>query len=134
VAPGEGERARIFDLSGGALCLNFANTLDDRPGARQNEFRRWYVDLLAFARPAGVLPESILDRLKLEASRLPDEAAAALSRAIGSRETIYRSFLAHAEVRPISSADVAGLNVSIGMALAQPRIVQTHEGVLYRWG
>jgi hypothetical protein len=46
---------RSFDLSAGAHCLDFANTLEDRPAPRQHELREATYRLfeaLAAGRPA----------------------------------------------------------------------------------
>src|SRR5687768_472431 len=73
---------RPFDLSGGALCLDFANTMDDRPDPRPDDYLHSYADLLAFASQAGSLCESSLARLRAESNRRPAEAVAALARAL----------------------------------------------------
>ena len=52
-----------FELSGGALCLDFANTRGDRPRAT-NEYLRSYGDLLRFSRQTGSLPTADLEMLE----------------------------------------------------------------------
>jgi hypothetical protein len=49
-----------FELTGGALCLDFANTLGDRPRAI-NERLKTYRDLLRFSRQAGSLSAGELE-------------------------------------------------------------------------
>lgn len=115
---------RIFDLSGGALCLDFANTLDDRPSLRPNEHLRSYADLLTFARQTGTLDDRQLARLHAHAQRRPAEAAASLARALELREVIYRLFLALAEGKAVPPADLASMNRSLSEALAQARLVE----------
>ena len=119
-----GAAERQFDLSGGALCLDFANTLDDRPDPRPNEFLQSYADLLAFARQAGTLSEPHLDRLRAASARRPADAAAALDRALALREVIYRLFLALADGDPVPQEDLAALNRALAEALAQARIAE----------
>jgi predicted RNA-binding Zn ribbon-like protein len=114
----------IFDLSGGALCLDFANTLDDRPGPRPNEHLGSYADLLTFAWQTGALDDGQLARLHAHAQRRPAEAAASLARALDLREVIYRLFLALAEGEAVPPADLAALNWSLAEALAQARLVE----------
>jgi predicted RNA-binding Zn ribbon-like protein len=114
---------RAFDLSGGALCLDFANTLDDRPAAHPSEGLGSYADLLAFARQSHALPASHVDALLAEAARRPAEAEAALATALDLREVIYRLFLALSEGRAVPAADLASLNRALGLALAQARVV-----------
>jgi predicted RNA-binding Zn ribbon-like protein len=119
---------RLFDLSGGALCLDFANTLDDRPGPHPNEYLQSYADLLAFARQSGALSEADLARLHAASARHPADAAATLARALGLREVIYRLFLALADGDPVPSADLADLNRALADALAQARVTEEDDG------
>jgi predicted RNA-binding Zn ribbon-like protein len=122
VDQGEAE-VRVFDLSGGALCLDFANTLDDRPELHPREFLASYADLLAFTQAANSLPERHLATLQSEAARHSDDAQRALARARGVREAIYRLFLALAEERAAPADDLATLNEVLADALRQARIV-----------
>jgi predicted RNA-binding Zn ribbon-like protein len=120
-----GAARRTFDLSGGALCLDYANTLDDRPDPRPNEYLESYADLLAFARQTGALAESDVARLHDASARRSAEAAAVLARAIELRETIYRLFLAVAGDDPVPTADLASLNVVLAEALSHARVAET---------
>ena len=117
---------RSFDLSGGSLCLDFANTLDDRPTPRPNEYLVTYADLLAFARQTGALDEALLACIQAEARRRPTDAEAALARALDQREVIYRLFAALTEGRSAATADLAALNRSLAEALARARVVEFH--------
>lgn len=114
---------RPFDLSGGALCLDFANTLDDRPDPRPNEYLRAYADLLAFARQTGSLSETHLASLLAESARRPAEATAAHARALDLREAIFRLFQGLAVGDQIAEADLAALNRALSAALARARVV-----------
>jgi hypothetical protein len=55
-----------FDLSGGALCLDFANTWEDRERP-ETEKLRGYDALLAFARQTGLMSEGARERLAARA-------------------------------------------------------------------
>ncbi len=128
-----GVRDRVFDLSGGALCLDFANTLDDRPAPRPNEFLETYADLLAFARATASLPEGQRASLLAEARRRPADAAEALGRTLALRETIYRLLRALAEERPAPSTDLESLNAALADALSHAHIVAGEDGG-FTWG
>jgi predicted RNA-binding Zn ribbon-like protein len=119
---------RVFDLSGGALCLDFANTIDDRPAPRPNEYLEAYADLVAFARATRSLPDAHLAALLAEAGRRPADAHTALIRAREIREVIYRLFLALAERSPAPAADLEALNAGLAEALGQARVMATGEG------
>jgi predicted RNA-binding Zn ribbon-like protein len=124
----DGGAGRRFDLSGGELCLDFANTLDDRPELRPDEYLGSYSDLLAFAKQSGSLAGPDLARLRAESVRRPADADSALARALDLREVIYRLFLALAASQPVSMADLAALNHSLAEALAQARVVEANTG------
>jgi len=124
----DGAAGRTFDLSGGALCLDFANTLDDRPDPHPNEWLGSYVDLLAFVAQSRALPEHQLARLTAEAARVPDAAEASLARAVEVREVIYRLFLALAVGESVPASDLAALNGTLGEALAHARLVPAEPG------
>ena len=50
----DSEEVYEFELTGGASCLDFANTLGDRPRCREEHLGS-YEDLLSWARQAEVL-------------------------------------------------------------------------------
>src|SRR5258708_7073850 len=103
--PRDRPAAPSFDLSGGALCLDFANTWSDR-GRPDTEKLRGYAELLAFALQAGQLAAGEAGRLEQRAERHPREAAAALARCRDLREVLYRIFSAVAARRAPPGADL----------------------------
>jgi predicted RNA-binding Zn ribbon-like protein len=119
---------RVFDLSGGALCLDFVNTLDDRPAPRPKESLESYGDLVTFARMTGSLPDGLLVALRTEAQGRPDEAEAALTHARTIREAAYRLFLALVEGRAIPGADLDTLNATLARAMSRTRLVDLGDG------
>jgi predicted RNA-binding Zn ribbon-like protein len=106
-----------FDLSGGALCLDFANTLSNRLQAPRENLRR-YDDLLRFGRQTGSLEAADVEVLEAAAAAHPQRAAATLRRALELREAIYGTFSAlAADARPRSS-DLEALNAALRQALS----------------
>jgi predicted RNA-binding Zn ribbon-like protein len=124
---------RTFDLSGGALCLDFANTLDDRPSPVPNDSLAAYPDILEFTRQSGSLPEGHLAFLDTEALRSPEAAEAARARAIEVREAIYRLFAALADEQPVPASDLSALNRALGEALAHACVVEDGRGFAWGW-
>jgi predicted RNA-binding Zn ribbon-like protein len=120
---------RAFDLSGGRLCLDFANTLSGHTG----EHLHGYADLVVFTRQAGVLTDAAARRLLAEAARRPDEAVAMLARARALRGAIYRVFSATTQDRSPDVADLDTLNASLSTALARARIGSTPVGFVWAW-
>ena len=99
---------RDFELSGGALCLDFANTVSHR----MISWKRWdelteYSDLLAFATQSLYLPVE-LAREFLAVSRIePRATTRAMEDAGGLREAIYRTFSAYIDHQHAGVEDLA---------------------------
>ena len=99
-----------FELMGGAVCLDFVNTLDDRFSAEPKELLQHYVDLARFAEDTGILPDLQVDRLMTRSMQQPDSAKRALASAIQLREAISEIFYALARKNPVPAAAVVILN------------------------
>src|SRR5271165_3408577 len=86
-----------FQLVAGNVCLDFINTLDNRPSAEPKELIRSFPDLVRFAEQSGILKaqESIYLVGKLHLR--PVEAKAAIRRTIEMREALYAVFSAATE-------------------------------------
>jgi predicted RNA-binding Zn ribbon-like protein len=111
-ALGSGRRAsgELPILSGGRLCLDFANSLDDRTEAEPTDHLSSYDALLAWSRHAGALTEEEEMDLQAEARRNASAASRALSTATAAREAIYTAFTAvTGDGRP-SAAELEALN------------------------
>jgi predicted RNA-binding Zn ribbon-like protein len=76
-----------IELVGGALCLDFANTVEGREGPDRRDFLRGPEDLMLWGARAGALSEA-------EATALASRAPGAFAAALGLREAIYRVFTA----------------------------------------
>ncbi|MDE3154303.1 MAG: ABATE domain-containing protein [Acidobacteriota bacterium] len=116
------KKAPAFELSSGALCLDFANTIDDRP-TRPIELLNGYDALTVWAEQAAVLPSAVEEALRAEAARRPAAAEAALVGARALREAIYAVFSAAAGGRPAPAASLAMLNAALPPSLARRRLV-----------
>jgi predicted RNA-binding Zn ribbon-like protein len=122
-----------FELTGGALCLDFANTLGGRKVALIEEHLTSYLDLLAWARQAGVLHGSDVKLLKEAAENSKARLNSVLQKARELREAIYRVFSAvAAEGRP-EEEDLALINEVLVQALRHSRIVATEDGYSRTW-
>src|SRR5215469_14827296 len=87
-------RAATINLFGGALCLDFANTVDWRTSDNPEEILRNYDDLLKWCRHTGAIDDRRAARLRRGLSLRPGQAGAAFEQAIGLREAIYQVFVA----------------------------------------
>lgn len=128
-AKSSASRASPFDLSGGALCLDLANTTRHTPPARED--LKSYADLVAWSREAALLTETDARRIQREAAKRPEEAERALARARALREPIYRTFSAIAAGRKPTSADLAAINHAAVVAWRNSQIAARDGG--YAW-
>lgn len=122
-----------FDLSGGALALDFANTISRRGTPRSIEHLDGYADLLAFSRQAGSLAPGVVDELAELAARDPSVAERALANAISLREALYRLFSAVAAGKPPARADLDLLNRWLGETMRHARLVRGPNGYELVW-
>jgi len=127
------ESERRFEISGGAACLDFTNTLSDRP---QQAIERLptYADLASWGRQAGVLDAAQAKALAADAGERPAAAVRVLARAVALREALYRLFSALAAGRAPEDGAVARLNAELPAALARRRLAPRDDvGFVWRW-
>jgi predicted RNA-binding Zn ribbon-like protein len=127
------ESDRKFELSGGTLCLDFANTVlrRNQPGRTQDELEN-YARLVAFARQTKLLPPASGE---LQRNRAPASSPAVrrvMIAAVTLREAIYRVFSAIAGGRPVRSSDLKVLEKFALDALKRRRLVLSSR-VGYGW-
>jgi predicted RNA-binding Zn ribbon-like protein len=90
-----------FEFTGGALCLDFANTVNHRgQPQREEDSLGSYRDLLRWSQEAGTLGKVEAQRLERRAQRKPAMARNVLSRARTLREAIYQLFARPARTTP----------------------------------
>jgi predicted RNA-binding Zn ribbon-like protein len=123
----------VFDLSGGRLCLDLANTVGGMRGVSPHDHLRSYEDLIAFAVQARAIPDARGRRLLAEARRRPRDAEAVFARAVALREALYRLFSARARGEAPGRADVDAASEEITRALACRRLVREGEGFALAW-
>ncbi|HET8569046.1 MAG TPA: CGNR zinc finger domain-containing protein [Candidatus Limnocylindria bacterium] len=121
---------RTFELVGGALPMDLANTVGGDRTVRPTEYLPTYGDLVSFGRQAGVLSEREAARLRALASERPALARAALARAIDLRESIHRAFEAVRSGRRPPAEDVEAIHAAALHAFAASKLV---PGKGYEW-
>src|SRR5437016_1416038 len=117
-----------FDLSGGRLCLDFANTVSDRASAEPVDHLRTYEDLMSWATQAGALRPPVARALRADAEAHPSDARRALADAIAVREGLYRLFAAVAARRRPRAADLEVLNAHVPSAFVASRVEPSARG------
>ena len=119
--------AYTFDLSGGRLCLDLANTVSDRSSDRPVDHLRTYGDLIAWARQAGTVAPGVARALLAEAAARPEAARHALATALDAREMLYRLFAAIAAGKRPRPEDLAVLNDHVPAAFARAQPNPSHR-------
>jgi predicted RNA-binding Zn ribbon-like protein len=120
-----------FDLSSGALCLDFTNTWGDR-AREETDALLSYGALLTFASQAGLVSLEERARLEALARQDPVREAAVFSRAREMRERIYGIFAAVAATHALSAEVLAPFNELLPPALARLQVAP--GGDRPRWG
>ena len=125
--------SKTFDLEAGALCLDFANTVDWHASEHPHDILSEYSDFLAWGEAAGLLLADRARYIRLRAKQQPGSVEAVFERAIQMRETIYRIFSYLAANRNVALDDLAILNEVLGKSLAHLRITSSSDGFDWDW-
>jgi predicted RNA-binding Zn ribbon-like protein len=120
-------RVRAPNLVGGALCLDFVNTIEWRGAARRGERLVDYGELVVWAEAAGIVDRHTRRRLEAAAKDRPAVAARVLAEAIEFRETLA----ALLEPYRADAAPLDRLNEWLDRAPKRSRL--TAEGEGFRW-
>ena len=113
-----------FELVGGNLCLDFINTLDDRPSAEPKELLTNYYELARFGEDTGILTPEQLDFLYERVHLIPDEAEEAMRRARNLREALYEIFSALMNKQTAPLGAMERLNGNLHNTALHVRLVQ----------
>ncbi len=129
----ERRRPPKFELIGGNLCLDFINTLDDRPSAQPKDLLRNYYELLRFSEDTGILAAKIVDFFFENVHEIAEDAADALRRAINLREAMYEVFSALMNRKAVPQAAMDALNAYIQDAALHSRLVPDEGRCAWRF-
>ena len=122
---------QIFDLTGGLLCLDFANTVDDRPEIHPQELLTSFHDLVSWSQQAQVLTEQEARQLLEKAEQRPSKATRVLKKAVEVREAIFRIFRAVADDESPEDEDLVTLSTMVAEAQKHARLVPDTDG--FHW-
>src|SRR5260370_7529035 len=126
-------QAHIFEFTGGLLCLDFTNTLEDRPSDYARELLNSYSDLVSWSQQARILEDEEAQQLLEEAARRPAEASIVLQRAVVLREAIYRLFKAVAQDASAEGEALALLNAAIADTMTHAQVVPGAASFPWGW-
>lgn len=122
-----------FDMDAGALCLDFANTVEWHASDHPTDKLADFAGLLAWAETAEILPAEQAKRLQQSARNQPEIAQATFDRAIRLRETIYRLFAGYSRQGDFNTQDLAFLNEALSESLSHLQITAAPAGFAWTW-
>ena len=114
----------LFELIGGNLCLDFINTLDNRPSGEPKELLENYHDLAHFAEDTGILTPKQLHDLSERVRLMSDEADDAVRRARDLREALHEIFSALMNRQTAPQLAMEKLNANLHDAALHSQLVQ----------
>ncbi|MGE3886196.1 MAG: ABATE domain-containing protein [Vicinamibacterales bacterium] len=126
-------RGYRFEITGGHLALDLANTVDVRPTPEPRELLRDWADLVGWSVQAHAIDAPSGRRLAGEGARRPEEAGAVLRRVRFLREALFTIFSSIAAGRPVPPDSLAVLNDAAALALARRRVVSRRGGFEWTW-
>ncbi len=121
------------NLVGGALCLDFVNTIDARHAPGRREYLDSYPALVAWSRRAGIIDAGQEDRLREAAAGDPAEAARVLQRAITLREAVYPILSQAARHQPPAGGNLDSLHSELSDAMSHIRLSWSAQGFTWGW-
>ncbi|MCP4541913.1 MAG: hypothetical protein GY832_32690 [Chloroflexi bacterium] len=132
-----GKKKRLasnLELVGGALCLNFTNTVSTRSKVPYREYLPTYGELVAWGQHVGILMDDKAKTMLYNAACHPELAADVLERAITLREAIFGIFSTVTENQEPVQDNLAVLNTMLHGALARLEIRLAVDGFEWAWG
>jgi len=122
-----------FELIAGNVCLDFVNTLDDRPSSQPKELLKTFYDLVRFGEDTGILTPQQVDFFYERIHLIPDEVKEAMRRALSLREALYAIFSAVMNKTTAPQIAMERLNGNIHETAMHSRLVQVDEKMEWRF-
>jgi predicted RNA-binding Zn ribbon-like protein len=129
----DGRRMPRFELIAGNVCLDFINTLDDRPSVEPKELLTRYTDIVRFGQDSGLLDTGTANYLFEHSHVAPEEMQEALRKAIDLREAMHQVFSAIVNKSSVPAGALGILNGYIQEAAGQARLVQVNGRFEWRF-
>jgi predicted RNA-binding Zn ribbon-like protein len=118
---------------GGPVCLDFINTLDDRPSSEPKELLKSYIDLARFGEDSGILAEEQVDRLFEKSMESREAADESLAAAIQLREAMYEVFWSLIRKKPVPRGALYVVNQYAQEGARHMNVVATTKGFEWRF-
>jgi predicted RNA-binding Zn ribbon-like protein len=118
---------------GGALCFDFANTVDGGFTASPRERLFDLADLITWGQYAGLLSDEAAAQARQRHAHDPQRATADFQQAIALREAIFRTFAAIADGTQVESADLDLIQGQYLAALGAAHLAPAGERFDWSW-
>ena len=125
--------SRKFQFCGGALCLDFTNTVGGHRRGTAREFIGSIAEFLLWSEQAGLISKAEAAALVKSAASHPEDSATILARALGLREAIYEIFEAATLDKHPPEAALKGLNEELLRTSARMAVSSKGHGFELRW-
>jgi predicted RNA-binding Zn ribbon-like protein len=122
-----------FELLGGVLCLDFANTIHEYGAVDPREELNNFQDLVSFETQAGAFTDKEASMLSSRAAKNPQLANKTLATAKEFRRSLYRSFSAIAKGKDPSSSDLEYFNQQLPRVMQNLRVQRKGHDVVWVW-
>ena len=123
-----------FDLTGGQLALDLANTVSRRTDPeRRNDHLTSYLELLSFARQTHTMSTREAQQLQGHAVQHPADARRVLCKVVALREASYRVFSAIAQEKKPVADDLQLIGECAREALRHRELVPLNGGYGWQW-
>jgi predicted RNA-binding Zn ribbon-like protein len=134
-----------FKLIGGALSLDFVNTVNGRTSSTDKKTGRDYsdaypsdklenyADLIAWSLKAELMDEKEAEKLLQVSEDKPQAANAVLKRAVNLRESIYRLFKSVVEGWQLEAEDLEKLNRELKIARRHQKLSAVENNFFFEW-
>jgi len=116
----------------GALCLDFANTVDWHASDHPNDTLRGYGDLVEWSRRRGILNSSESKSLLTAFGNQKGLGDDVMAEAAKLREAVYRLFSDKRRGRYAREEDLNTINAQLSKGMSMARLAS--EGGSFRWG
>lgn len=123
----------LFEFTAGNLCLDFANTVDNRSNDNAIELLTDYSRLVRWSEESGAISRRTADSLKVLAKDSPGTAQLAVRRAIQLRDAIYDIFAAAAQQHVVPRTSLFVLNKVVQNALTHAQLAHTNHNFSWEW-
>jgi predicted RNA-binding Zn ribbon-like protein len=118
-----------IELAGGALALDFANTVGGTHVRPTHDHLRGYADIVGFTALAGGIEPAVAKRLGQRAERDPKRAEAVYELGISLREAIWAVFSSLASGEAPRDADLGLISDAAAAGAARAQLVYDRDGL-----